>query len=203
MTKDELLMDNGFDDSDGFPGPEDKLFEISKHGQGVEGSAKEDWYHLINGYKDAADCLVVHALETRGDLRKLGNPILFLYRHHLELALKDLIRDCLSLLGREDAFPKTHRIGMLWQTCRSLLDEISPGLCCSEEVGNATRLMLDFQKVDPTSEAFRYPEDKHGNRPLSDKAVFYLETVREVVGKISLMLECISEDISARKEHFF
>lgn len=203
MTRDELLIDSSFDDSDGFPGSEDKLFEISKHSQGAEGSAKEDWYHLINGYKDAADSLVIHILETRGDLRKLGNPILFLYRHHLELALKDLIQDCLGLLGREERFPKTHRIGVLWHTCRSLLDEISPGFCCSEEVSNASRLMLDFQKIDPTSEAFRYPEDKQGNLPLSDKAVFYLEKVREVVGKISLLLECISEDISARKEHFF
>ena len=121
----------------------------------------------------------------------------------MELALKDLIQDCLSSLGREEGFPKTHRINVLWQTCCSLLDEISPGLRCSEEVSSATRLMLDFQKVDPTSEAFRYPEKRHGKRPLSDKATFYLEAVREVVGKISLLFECISEDISAQKEQFF
>ena len=203
MTKDDLLMDKDFDDTDAFPGPEDKLFEVNKHGHGAESSTKEDWYHLINGYKDAADSLVAHAIETRGDLRKLGNPILFLYRHHLELALKDLIQDCLSLLGREEVFPKTHRIDMLWQTCCGLLDEISPGLRCGEEVRNTTRLMLDFQKVDPTSEAFRYPEDRQGNRPLSDKATFYLEAVREVVGKISCLLECISEDISAQEKHYF
>ena len=196
-------MNNNFDDTGAFPGPEDKLYELDKCGHRAKSSAKEDWYHLINGYKDAADFLVAHAIEARGDLRKLGDPILFLYRHHLELALKDLILECLSLLGREEVFPKTHRIDVLWQTCCNLLDEISPGLRGSEDIRSITQLMVDFRKVDPTSEAFRYPEDRQGNRPLTGKATFYLETVREVVGKMSFLLECISEDLSARKEHSF
>jgi len=198
-------MNSDFDETDAFPGVEDNLFEITARGPvaASPSSTREDWYHYINGYKDAADFLVAHAEETRGDPRKLGPPILFLYRHHLELALKGLIRDCHGLLGRDEDFPKRHEIDKLWQLCCSLLHEISPGMSNSEEIQHTTRLMADFRKIDPISLAFRYPEDKDRNPPLLGGATFDLSTVREVVGKISFLLGCISTHVSTLEEHAF
>ncbi|MFM8552067.1 MAG: hypothetical protein ACKOCD_07115 [Nitrospiraceae bacterium] len=155
---------------------------------------------ILNGYKNAADLLVTHAAEA--DPRKLGYPILFLYRQHLELALKALMRDCRSLFGQQETFPKKHQIDELWETCRGLFNELSPGMSSNDEIQQTTRLIGEFCSLDPTSEAFRYPEDRNGN-PHAPDVKIALSTVKEVVGKISLLLDCIATDVSTRKDDAF
>jgi len=200
MSKAKPPAENSEDEMAALPSPEDRLFEFVADGSITpsEFSRKQDWYFYINGYKDAADLLVTHAA-TEGDPRKLGYPILFLYRQHLELALKELIRDCRRLLGWHEAFPKTHRIDELWRICRGLFDEISPGMSNNDEIQQTTRLIAEFCKIDPTSEAFRYPEDKDGNPPALGVEIV-LSTVKEVVGKMSLLLDCIGTHISTRED---
>ncbi|HEX4798523.1 MAG TPA: hypothetical protein VFV04_04490, partial [Burkholderiales bacterium] len=109
------------DEMAAFPGASDKMFEISPKATVLPSSFenRQAWYFYINGYKDAADLLVTHVSE--GDSRKLGYPIAFLYRQHLELALKSLIRECRRALGWHEDFPKTHRIDELWRLCIELL----------------------------------------------------------------------------------
>lgn len=198
-------MTNDFEEKDVFPEPEDNLFEFTARNLGAKSpcSMKEQFYHLILGYKDAADFLVPHVEEERRDVRKFGNPILFLYRHYLELSLKNLILECNSLLGNNEDFPKIHPLKELWKVCCNLLHDISPGISNNEEIQQTTRLLADFQKVDPHSMTFRYPEDKDKNLPLLGDVVFDLSEVRDVVGKISLLLECIGEHLNSLKESNF
>lgn len=199
MSKAKLMAEGDGDEMAALPGPEDRLFEFTAQRPVTpsEFSRKQDWYFYINGYKDAADLLVSHAAEA--DPRKLGYSILFLYRQHLELALKALIRDCSGLVGRQEAFPKRHQIDKLWGICRGLLDELSPGKSISNEMQQTTRLIGEFCRLDPESETFRYPEDKSGN-PYTLDVEIALSTVKEVVGKISLLLDCIAADISILKD---
>lgn len=198
-------MTTDFNEKDFFPGPEDNFFKLMARSSFAisPSSAKEQFYHLISGYKDAADFLVAHASAVQQDARKFGSPILFLYRHHLELALKNLILDCCSLLGRKEDFPKIHPLNELWKVCCDLLHDISPEMSTNEEIQQTTRLLANFQKVDPNSMTFRYPEDKDKNSPLLDDVVFDLSNVREVVRKISLLLECIGEQLNLLKEKNF
>lgn len=185
---------------DALASPADRLFESIAQApiDRSDFSRRQVWYFYINGYKDAADFLVDHAL-VEADARKLGYPILFLYRQHLELALKALIRDCRLFVGWDEAFPKTHRVDELWRICCGLLKDISPGMANNNDVLHTTRLIGDLCRVDPNSEAFRYPEDKNGNLPVLDTEVV-LPNVKEAVGKISLIIECISTDLSVRKD---
>src|SRR5713226_2193184 len=203
MSTDKPTPGNAPDDMTAFPGAGDKLFDIAvgRPAAAPSFSKKQDWYFYINGYKDAADFLMDHG-GTEVDFRKVGYQILFLYRQHLELVLKDLIRDCRSLLGWDEAFPKTHRIDELWRLCLNLLQEISPGMCDNEEMQHTTRLMAEFCKVDPTSEAFRYPENRDGNPPRFDVDID-LSRVKDVVGKISLLVDCISTHISTLENDAF
>ena len=184
----------------GLPGPGDRLFEFVEQAPADQSdfSRKQAWYFYINGYKNAADFLVGHAV-AEGDARKLGYPILFLYRQHLELALKALIRDCRLFVGWDEAFPKTHRIDALWTICCGLLNDISPGMANNDEMVHATRMIAELCRVDPNSEAFRYPEDRKGYLPALDIDIV-LSTVKEAVGKVSLLIDCISTDLSVRKD---
>ncbi|MGL4602787.1 MAG: hypothetical protein ACRCU9_01470 [Iodobacter sp.] len=175
--------------SPGLPSSEDHLFMV-----------QNDWWNnaCLNfchdglglyaaGYKEAADLLVNSVEERRAGQDTLVYPVLFLYRQYLELALKDLIRMAMQLTDIEGDFPKHHKINHLWETCHKLLLSIEPDDSVVElkEIG---RLICDFSKVDPTSMAFRYPEDKDGNPSLPGITHINLRNVREVIAKISVIL---------------
>ncbi|MGH9202613.1 MAG: hypothetical protein ACRD2A_15420, partial [Vicinamibacterales bacterium] len=154
------------------------------------------WYDYTTGYKEAADLLVAHVGATGWRADKLRYPILFLYRQHLELVVKSLIRVCCNTLGRDQDFPKHHDLDQLWQICAGFLREVSPGASV-DEIQETTRLFQELCVVDPTSHAFRFPEDKRGNVSLADPLEIDLSCIRDIVEKISLFLDCIDTSIKA------
>jgi hypothetical protein len=105
------------------------------------------------------------------------------------------------LLGRDEVFPKGHRLDELWRVCVAVLQEVASG--GGDEVQQTTRLMGEFCRVDSTSEAFRYPVDKSGNRSLPDGPEIDLTRARDVVGKMSFFLDCVSTHVSALEENSF
>jgi hypothetical protein len=148
---------------------------------------RDGWSLYARGYKDAADHLVKHVVERRAHQDVLVYPILFLYRQFLELQIKELIRLANRLLDKSDGVPKHHRISALWATCRPMLREIAPGDSDSE-LDDVGRLIGDFSRVDPTSTAFRYPEDREGNPSLHGLSHINLRNVRDVIAKMSILL---------------
>ena len=183
------------DKEGGFPTAADVLFKVrqTKHRQATE----EDWYHYTQGYLRAADLLIAHLEQSPREARKLGAPIVFLYRQHLELILKTLMRDCQRFLGLTVTIPPEHRFEHLWPSCRDLIGEVFPGYVESDEMRNTTRLLMEFKAVDPNSTVFRYPEDRQGNASLANVEGVDLNAVSVVVAKISLMLECVQAGIDA------
>jgi hypothetical protein len=86
------------------------------------------------GYRRGADILVQHVVNQRRDQDFLVFPIIFLYRHHLELALKRIIRRSPRLLYRdltqeEKSHLDKHRLDLLWQDLKPMFS----GIC--EAVG--------------------------------------------------------------------
>ena len=53
------------------------------------------------GYRRAAECLAEYALTHEREGRTLVDPIVFLYRHHIELALKRILYCVPGILARE------------------------------------------------------------------------------------------------------
>jgi len=147
-----------------------------------------DWDLYATGYKDAADILVSHIQDNNRHHDTMIYPIVFLYRQYLELAIKNLIRQVRRLQDVTEPFPKIHRIDELWCICHRLLSQIAPG-DSEEELKHITRLIEEFSTVDPTSMAFRYPEDKGGSPSLPGITHINLRIVKEVIGKISVIIE--------------
>ena len=120
----------------------------------------EDWYAYTEGYRRAADTLVEHITQRcRYDVDFLVYPIVFLYRQHLELRLKTLIIDGNRLYDNPPGFPKTHKIDILWKECRKILEKVWPK-GPKEEIDAVEICIVEFSKIDPKSEAFRYPVDR-------------------------------------------
>jgi hypothetical protein len=77
------------------PSLDDKLFVEAEDGWM---NACLNWYHdptelYIVGYKEAADSLVDSIANRKGSADSLIFPIVFLYRHYVEIRLKSLIHD--------------------------------------------------------------------------------------------------------------
>ncbi|MCE5199369.1 MAG: hypothetical protein ABFD54_09590 [Armatimonadota bacterium] len=119
-----------------------------------------DWYAYIEGYRLAADTIVEHVTQRcRRGVDLLVYPIVFLYRHHLELRLKSLIMDGKQLYNDLPEFPKTHKIDILWKECREILEKVWPN-GPKEELDAVEACITEFNTIDPKSEAFRYPVNR-------------------------------------------
>jgi hypothetical protein len=69
--------------------------------------------------------LVEHVIEHERDQDYLVYPIIFLYRHHIELALKNIIRRSPYVIDRalthsERKHLNTHRLDILWQDLKPM-----------------------------------------------------------------------------------
>lgn len=197
MKDEKHKVELNFETTPPLPSAEDKLFDTAEDwwNNACLNFIHDSWSTYAIGYKDAADILVTRVEEKQRYQDTLVYPIVFLYRQYLELAFKDLIRKGRRLLDINEPFPKTHKIDALWRTFGQLLLEISPDDSV-EEIRQIGRLISEFCVVDPTSMAFRYPEDKDGNQSLPSLNHFNLRNVRDVIGKIHTILYGADAQIS-------
>lgn len=168
----------------------DRLFNSqgTRWTQAWLGSTDEnDWYVYAQGYKDAADLLIPAAEQAHGTGYFLIQPVLFLYRHYLELTLKRLFMLSETIHGTRRPLPNTHRLNDLWQKVKPFLwdgsepppDELIAIEACINE--------LSAHELQP--DAFRYPADLKGqtwNRPGQHFDVRHFSTV---MGAIAVLLE--------------
>lgn len=124
------------------------------------------WGGYAEGFKRLADVGVAHIERTGRDHDYLIYPILFGYRHYVELSLKEVIRDARQLLDKDGGVPETHNLAHLWNTAEPLLNQITKG---SETLRDVRECIAHFARLDPVSEAFRYPVKKTGELTLPEE----------------------------------
>lgn len=177
----------------------------------------EDWrmnaclnsYHdptelYIAGYKEAADLLVESVATHKGTADSLIFPIVFLYRHYLELRFKSLLHDGSRLLNLDYTPKAEHKFSNLWPKVRSILVELWPN-----EEGDQLKamdsLIQQFETVDPGSTSFRYPKNlknlKNNNSLKLDLPRVNLRNLAEVVEAMSVILEGSALAISVYQEN--
>lgn len=148
------------------PRTDDVLFRAAEAGT----NACISYWHNVNypyknGFRIAASRIALQVCETRSDQDSLVYPILYLYRHHLELVLKDVFRTVARLLNRpiSDAEEKTlgrHDLVPLWELtmplleplCRSAGDNTIP----AEDIEGVRSYLRQLNEHDPDGQRFRY-----------------------------------------------
>ena len=106
------------------------------------------------GYRDAAQALIDLIIERPQEAnRTLLHPILFLYRHSVELRLKHMIAE--YGLGSPNL---DHKLKGLWNTFKVIAKQHA----IKEELDKAGRLIDELHTVDENSQAFRYATDREG-----------------------------------------
>ena len=123
--------------------PPEDLDETWRHGIFLNGGSVNEYLELARNYRHSAEALLDSALE-RGESRDWGYPILFTYRHSLELYLK--------IIGEIEE--PTHSL----RDCVRLVEQRH-----NQQIGSPMReWIIEFDRIDPVGTAFRYADDQAG-----------------------------------------
>jgi len=134
-----------------------------------------DEYAYREGYRRGAHLLVQAVGETATDQDLLVYPIVFLYRHHIELALKTIISRTPYLIERPLTKAETdhlsqHRLDWLWQDFKPMAAAITKVAgwddLPQDDVEGIDDYIRQLHKVDPRSYSLRYAHSKGGNPSL-------------------------------------
>ena len=157
------------------------------------------------GYKDAADMVVERAIESKRGMDTLVYPVAFLYRHYLELCLKELVIHGEQLLDKVDSLKHVHRIDLLWKTVRKLLEVVWPD-GSSDDLDAVENCICEFCQFDSQSMSFRYPITKDGTPTLLGLQNVNLQHLKAVMERTSSLLEAssgaINDFLSEKNSHF-
>lgn len=115
---------------------------------------------MMSGYKTAADLMVEHAARSSYDRDVLVFPIVFNYRHFIELSLKYLIATYGRTVNIEPNW-QTHDLAKLWLTLKNVLKEYGDD-DPDHTSDDVERIVAEFAKVDPQSFSYRYPVSRDG-----------------------------------------
>lgn len=114
-------------------------------------------------------------------------PIVYLYRHAIELALKSLIRAMVNagaLAEMPDKEMSEHKLIPLWRVVRPVLISTWPKADRSP-VNNVQALLEDLQRFDRTGQNLRYAHEKNGNRTSGKyPQIVRLELLQEAMQEI-------------------
>lgn len=124
------------------------------------------------GYRRAAEHLVQYVLAHQGEPGSLVYPIVFLYRHHVELALKRIIYWAPGILRRDLTKPeqdhlRAHDLRQLWHDLEpifaSICEAVNWGKPKVADLEGIREYVRQLSEVDPLSTSFRYWKSKAGN----------------------------------------
>jgi hypothetical protein len=162
----------------------------------------EPWYGIAEGFKRIADLAVAHIAETGHDQDFLVYPVLFCYRHYLELMLKQLLRDARRLYDVEDdSIPGAHSLIALWDKLEPLMLKHTPD---PTTYANVRASLARFDHLDPRSDSYRYPVDKQGDPHLKGLHNVDLGQVSAVIERLAGFLDgastAVQVDLDAKHE---
>jgi hypothetical protein len=161
----------------------DVLFRHVNAGQGRQGDWKAnakvveaDDFDYQEGYRYAGRILADHIIEGERE-SFLVFPIVFLYRHYVELQFKRLIPEGAFLFNRSLSvqdralLAKSHRLDQLWELLKPILQSASLKTDDIEAIDSYVR---QIHAMDELSFSFRYPTTTTGEPSIDKKKPPYI-----------------------------
>ena len=151
----------------------------------IDYSLDEDRY--IASYREAGEVLTTQVLQG-GISDLLVFPILFAYRHWLELRLKSLIALGQRWRGEDIEPALTHKLEVLWPLAREAIEAAFPD--DPADLDTVGSIVDELVAVDPESMSFRYARDRKGqlNLPVGLERV-NLGHIATVMLQVGISLE--------------
>ena len=154
-----------------------------------------DWLAYMLGYREAADIIVDQAQEFGVDL--VVYPVMFLYRHYLEISLKYIFIVLRRYFEDSSDLPVHHKLDVLWNDVRSLMEREWNSTDYKDYYDAIEARITEFHIVDEGSYSFRYPVTKNDTSSLvnlphptgAGSPSINLMQVKEVIHEIAAFLE--------------
>lgn len=152
----------------------------------------ERLYRMIRGFHEAGDLL---AMEGADDPRRALNllyPLIFNYRHSLELHLKYLLMAYGPLVGETPDF-RNHGLSGLWEKCKRIVSHLEgrPEPSDPDAFQAVDAQIAEFDAADPGSYAFRFAHNNKGDSIDLTISEIDLPNLRKVMTSLHNFLECI------------
>lgn len=162
------------------------------------------WDTYASGYRKAAEIVAEHVLDyadNAGLVNEAGLPLIYLWRHYLELRLKSIIN-----WGGERY--SAHCLVDNWNTIIGMIKKVVGGVhmfrgsgsdgledykfdkLTDEDYNRIKQILAEFDSYDKDSETFRYPEIRKNG--LLDDAHIDLKNLSESMGQLANILDEIS-----------
>jgi len=158
---------------------------------------RRDFSIFAKGYFQAASTLAENLIE-RGFSDYQAYPVIFLYRHSLELYLKGIIYDTALILVFKDmeslstSLCNNHKLVPLSEACSSIINKLFPKdeelLKIMDKIELAA---FEFHEIDPDSFSYRYPINKKGNLSTKYHQTVNLRVVYEFMQMLQGQLDSI------------
>ena len=156
------------------PNKDDVLFrpDTDSETNACIGNTMGDWLYWT-GFRRAAEHLAQHICDTGSEQDFLVYPMVYLYRHHIELVLKSIVECASGLLDRpltDDDHKILGRHGLLelWQAARPLLNPVCARANNSPfpegELEGIDSYIRQIHEHDPNGQNFRYATVKAGGK---------------------------------------
>ena len=138
---------------------------------------------MTDGYKRAGDLMVEAAGHDNLARDTLVFPIIFNYRHFLEISLKYLLATYGPTVGIEPNW-RSHDLATLWGSVLEMLERY--GTPDPDEADPVVgEIIIEFAKIDPKSYAYRYPVDRNGTLLPVAQNDLHLPTLADVMNGVS------------------
>ena len=181
-----------------WPTKGDRIFSPGRHAWPAN-SIGERSYRLGIGYKLAGDTLVQNFLGQRNDHDNLIYPILFCYRHYIEITLKGIVAEHGPWVTVTPP-KKDHNLADLWKLFLQVAAKYYNDP--ESEAAQAVSSCIDeLSQFDRNSVAFRYAtEGKSGALIPLEFGSIDLISLRDVMNGISNFLECAELDFNQKRD---
>jgi hypothetical protein len=184
-----------------WPKPGSSILAVRRNGHGCACLrwAQGQWYGYEEGYRRAAHVLYEHIAATSTGMDTLVFPLIYLWRHAIELQLKKVIANGRRLRDVVPHIPKTHDLVRLWKLAQTEITALDEAVIPETEV--VDHVLDELQQLDPEATGFRHPEDNKGQPNLtSPPSLLDLDNVQEILTDVHTFLECANAEISQRLE---
>jgi hypothetical protein len=149
--------------------------------------------YIWSGYMRAASMLVDASKGDRPERAILIYPILFNYRHAIELAMKWVITMYGPHSRIQIADIEHHDLWQLWKTCRDVIVDISGD---DATVPFVEQVIKDLHDIDKAAQAFRYSRDRNGVLIALPKGLIDLEHIQDVMEAIGHFFDGVDGQLS-------
>lgn len=159
------------------------------------------WEAFVVAYRKAAEILVERIPEEVIWVNFLVFPIVFLYRHYLELRLKTIIQDGKALDGIARHTDNEHRLLTLWGQCRPIIEQWLVD-CPKSDLDSVEDTLKQFENLDSKSQAARYPIDNKAENASNLLNIrINVKKFADTVTKTANFLDCVADEFAELKSN--